>query len=596
MASPSFRFTNRNAPRLPAGPLPPQQDDSLTGPPPETALNANAALDLPPDQQGIQGRMMDTGLVRYTTPKGTFEMDPQGNWTDLFGARVNFSQGGRQTQGMGDMGGDPTGGSTYGASAPQQTPGSPGYNDPRVAYNPGQNFAAPSGGGGSDVVGPPGSTFTSGGATYKVNPDGSWSPVSTGGTGAGGPASGGGGATTAPATTPPAFNYLSGVTSANPLGGTNAVNSTQFATPGSAQALASRLGGNAYGLQLQGPGYGFSQPMQQIRFGNGQEINAGLAGDLYSKYGSAPGTYGNYLVNRDVTGDYGPSAYDTKQNASGAAEMAQIEAQRQQMAQFGQQATDQYQQQFAGQRQSEVQQATQALQANGWAQTPDGAWTNTRTGETQYADPVVLLMREMPGLQSISGSWEPPSMAAMQQQQQPPPQQSYAPPPQQQQPPQQPYYPPQPMPPQSTAQQGAERYQQTTQPQQYYPQPQQGQQMQSQQQPQQGYYGQQGGQQRGGYGGQQQVSYGQQPQYSQNAGGYGQQRSQYSQGSQYYPQQNSYGSGSQTQQQQPSQQGYYSAGQSSGQYKSPYGGGYLGYGNPTQSKSGGYMQTGKTTF
>ncbi len=538
-----FRFNDARNPRV-AGPLPGQmqEEDQTTDPVDPVDPGAEPETPERPTGFGPNGQYTQ---AQWQAMSGGF----QGGGAGYDDPRVAYGQ----TEGMGNMGGDPTGGSPYGASAPQQGVGSPGYTDPRVAYNPGQNFGAPG------VVG---GTYTGGSGSFKLGANGQFEPVPGGG-------AGGGAATTPPK--PFAFNYLSGVTSANPMGGSNAVNPTQFATPGSAQDLAKQLGGQAYGLNLEGPGNGFSQAMQQIKFGNGREINAGLAGDLYGKYGSAPGTYGNYLVNRDVTGDYGPSAYDTKQNASGAAEMAQVQANQQQIAQQGQQQVGQFNQQLAAQKQSEQQQAIQALQGNGWSQNQDGAWVNGHTGETQYADPVVLLMREMPGLAAPSGSWQPPQgvpQAPQQGQQQP--QQNYGGYGQQpQQQPQQYQAQPYPMPNQSATQVGAQSYQGMQSPQAYQNQfAQQG----SFSQSQQPGYGQYGGQQ------QQQMA----PAYQQRQQRYG-----------------SYGGqmgGNQRQPSQQPQQQPYTAGSSSAGYKSPYGGGYLSSGAPNQSKSGGYMQSGNNKF
>lgn len=104
-----------------------------------------------------------------------------------------------------------------------------------------------------------------------------------------------------PATTPAPYSWLQGVTSANPFGGTNPTNPSQFATPQTAADIAKLFGQTPYGINLSGPGNAWSQPMQM--FGPG--VNAGLAADLLNRYGSAPGSYGFNLVNRDVNHLYG---------------------------------------------------------------------------------------------------------------------------------------------------------------------------------------------------------------------------------------------------------------------------------------------------
>ncbi len=94
-------------------------------------------------------------------------------------------------------------------------------------------------------------------------------------------------------------------------GGTSPINTTQFATQTEADRLAQLYGGTASTLQLQGPGYGWT-PQQQLNIpGAPSQLNAGLVSNtLYN----SPGAYGQYLVNRDATGNYGPSAYDTHRN------------------------------------------------------------------------------------------------------------------------------------------------------------------------------------------------------------------------------------------------------------------------------------------
>lgn len=107
------------------------------------------------------------------------------------------------------------------------------------------------------------------------------------------------------------FSYLSNV-NVNAGVGSNIVsqgaNPFQFADPASAQRMAQLLGGQAIGTNLQGPGMGYSQDMQQILFPNGNQMNAGLAGGVANMYGMAPGSYGEYLLNRDKNGTYGAAS------------------------------------------------------------------------------------------------------------------------------------------------------------------------------------------------------------------------------------------------------------------------------------------------
>ncbi len=116
------------------------------------------------------------------------------------------------------------------------------------------------------------------------------------------------------------YGFLQGVTSGylDPLTGQQSyapTNPSQFANPITAQAAASMYGLQPWQLQLGGPGMGFSQPMQM--FGPG--TNAGLAVGEMQNFGSAPGSYGNYLVGRDLTGSYGPSPWDTKTTGANSA-------------------------------------------------------------------------------------------------------------------------------------------------------------------------------------------------------------------------------------------------------------------------------------
>ncbi len=80
-------------------------------------------------------------------------------------------------------------------------------------------------------------------------------------------------------------------------------NSRQWATGNTANTLAQKLGGTVVDQQLEGPGLGYSSPQKQLQFQNGKQLNAGLVADTYSRYGDDPTGYGQYLVNRDMTGN-----------------------------------------------------------------------------------------------------------------------------------------------------------------------------------------------------------------------------------------------------------------------------------------------------
>ncbi len=589
------------APPPAAATPPPTTSGGGTPPPGGTANTTTADDNRPPDQRGFEGNYNPTtGMTGYATPKGVFMMDKGGNWFSQDGAPVQFDQS--------QSGGGGGGGEAEGVLQPYKLdPNSPEYADYQRSrqvppdqrgeqgnynadtgmtdygeYSMDQsgnwfgkdgspvNFDQSQGQGGGNVtyntntLTGGGTTaaanrYTINGKTFEMTPSGQLIEVGAGGGGntKNGPPAGGGvdpnkdaaahpgmtlvngqwmPAQTSPNTPPPPAGgapgnspFQTGVTSSSidPKTGQmryDPTNPNQFATQDAANSLATRYGGTAYGMQLEGPGMGFSSPMQMVRFGNGNQINAGLATQALGRpeYGSgAPGSYGDYMVSRDVNGTYG-GGYDQ------------------------------------------------------WARSQPGFRENPRLANTG------------PG---VGNQY-----------------QHAAPPPQPQQ---QPYYPQQQRP-TSTAQAGAEQYQQY-------------------QAPSQGYQGGGGwaqgvNQQYGPQQGNQQAASYQNPQYDQL---YGQQAyqdsmraqnyyqgqsgqpqyqtSRQSQQNPYYPtqqpqyqqgQQSYYGgSGGNTRQPQQSyyQQPSYTAGTAS-TYKSPYGGGYVNYSSPTQSKSGGYMQTGKTTF
>jgi hypothetical protein len=83
---------------------------------------------------------------------------------------------------------------------------------------------------------------------------------------------------------------------------TDPVNLRQFATAETAEALADRLGLKSFGLNLTGFSR-YSADVQMLNAsGNPLEagMNAGLVADTFARYGSGPGTYGQYLIDRDI--------------------------------------------------------------------------------------------------------------------------------------------------------------------------------------------------------------------------------------------------------------------------------------------------------
>ncbi len=139
-----------------------------------------------------------------------------------------------------------------------------------------------------------------------INPTTMWTPQ------------GGYGNYGAPATQPaqlPPNPYQSGITSGylDPSGKQQyaPTNPMQFATPQAAQGLATMLGGTAQGSQLTGPGMGWSTPQQMINIPGMQGgINAGLAANTLGMYGSAPGSYGQFELARDIAQNSGQQFND----------------------------------------------------------------------------------------------------------------------------------------------------------------------------------------------------------------------------------------------------------------------------------------------
>ncbi len=95
-------------------------------------------------------------------------------------------------------------------------------------------------------------------------------------------------------------NYLDA--SGNPA--TSPLNPNQFATSATASGIAGNLGGTVVNQQLEGPGLSYSTPQAQISVpGAPSLLNAGLVANTYGNYGTSPTGYGQYEVNRDITGN-----------------------------------------------------------------------------------------------------------------------------------------------------------------------------------------------------------------------------------------------------------------------------------------------------
>ncbi len=82
------------------------------------------------------------------------------------------------------------------------------------------------------------------------------------------------------------FSFLQGGLVADPLfPNGQAVNSSQYATPQSAQQIAQLLGGSISGANITGPGGAFTNDQQEISFPNGFKVNAGLVASLINSQG-----------------------------------------------------------------------------------------------------------------------------------------------------------------------------------------------------------------------------------------------------------------------------------------------------------------------
>lgn len=298
------------------------------------------AMLAPPDQRGEQGTYDPaSGMTKY----GQYAMDPSGNWSDQTGNPVYWNQDLRtnaniagsgdngsaaydeQRQRLINAGGQPGNydqsqvrpfnSDTSGLGTSASTGGFPFSGAGNVQGTPEGGIAGQSGDAASRTGTPPGQapdarTKQMLAIGWKQDANGTWQPPAGGNTGT----SAGnvtyntgatpGGVSAAAAVDP----YQRGVTSsyANNSGQVQytPTNPDQFATKDTASQIAGMYGATPYGLNLQGPGMRFSQDMQMIPGKNGG-VNAGLAQGALSRYGSKPGQYGRFLVDRDVYGNYG---------------------------------------------------------------------------------------------------------------------------------------------------------------------------------------------------------------------------------------------------------------------------------------------------
>jgi hypothetical protein len=98
--------------------------------------------------------------------------------------------------------------------------------------------------------------------------------------------------------------YVQGATSANPYGSTTALNPTELASADTAKQIAALLGGTVREDAMGGSDYTWSEPQRNIVVpGSANAINAGLAANLFARYGTAPGSQAWQIINRDLGRD-----------------------------------------------------------------------------------------------------------------------------------------------------------------------------------------------------------------------------------------------------------------------------------------------------
>ena len=98
--------------------------------------------------------------------------------------------------------------------------------------------------------------------------------------------------------TPP--QYQQGATVTNPDGSITPVNVTEFAAPATAQQIAAKLGGTVATTTLSG--YSAGQLNISVP-GSPNMVNAGIAADLFARYGDQQGSQAWQIINRDLGRD-----------------------------------------------------------------------------------------------------------------------------------------------------------------------------------------------------------------------------------------------------------------------------------------------------
>jgi hypothetical protein len=105
-----------------------------------------------------------------------------------------------------------------------------------------------------------------------------------------------------PPTPPPPFtaSFISGATVSAPDGSATSLNPVELATPATAQEVAALLGGTVVQDSMSG-GYTQSAATAEISVpGSANEINAGLAANLFANYGTAAGSQAWQIIDADL--------------------------------------------------------------------------------------------------------------------------------------------------------------------------------------------------------------------------------------------------------------------------------------------------------
>ncbi len=98
--------------------------------------------------------------------------------------------------------------------------------------------------------------------------------------------------------------YVQGATAANPVGSPTALNPAELASAGTAKQIAALLGGTVREDAMGGSDFAWSESQRNIMVpGSANAINAGLAANLFARYGTAPGSQAWQIINRDLGRD-----------------------------------------------------------------------------------------------------------------------------------------------------------------------------------------------------------------------------------------------------------------------------------------------------